>query len=71
MMGVLVDLGFAINWDRPVDCSLEWDGNSLSGRRISSGWAEKQYLYFSSLFSARPTSVTMIKSGRQSEGRIC
>jgi len=69
IMGVVVDLGFAVNWDRPVDCSLEWDGTSLSGRRISSGWAEKQYMYFSSLFSARPTSVIMIKSGRQAEGR--
>ena len=69
MMGVLVDLGFAINWDKPVDCSLEWDGNSLSGSRISSGWAEKQYLYFSSLFSAKPTSVTLIKSGKQTKGR--
>lgn len=68
IMGVLVDLGFAVNWDKPVDCSLEWDGNSLSGRRISSGWAEKQYLYFSSFFSARPTSVIFIKSGRQVEG---
>ena len=68
LMGVLVDLGFAVNWDKPVECSLEWDGNSLSGKRISSGWAEKQYLYFSSLFSARPASVILIKSGRQSEG---
>jgi predicted alpha-1,2-mannosidase len=68
IMGVLVDLGFAVNWDEPVDCSLEWDGNSLSGRRISSGWAEKQYLYFSSLFSTRPTSLILIKSGRKAEG---
>lgn len=68
VMGVLVDLGYAVNWDKPVDCSLEWDGNSLSGRRISSGWAEKQYIYFSSLFSAKPTSVIMINSGRQAEG---
>jgi len=69
IMGVLVDLGFAVNWDKPVDCSLLWDGSSLSGKRISSGWAEKQYLYFSSFFSARPTSVILIKSGRQAEGR--
>jgi predicted alpha-1,2-mannosidase len=68
IMGVLVDLGYAVNWDKPVDCSLDWDGNSLSGRRISSGWAEKQYLYFSSLFSATPTSVVMIKSGRKAGG---
>ena len=73
-MNVLVDLGFAINWDRPVDCSLAWDGTSLSGRRISAGWAEKQYLFFSSQFSAAPASVTMLNTGKatgenQAEGR--
>ncbi|MCU0458164.1 MAG: GH92 family glycosyl hydrolase [Bacteroidales bacterium] len=62
-MHVLVDLGFAINWDKPVDCSLSWDGSVLSGRRISAGWAEKQYLFFSSRFSAAPASVTMINAG--------
>ena len=45
-MHVLVDLGFAVNWDRPVDCGLSWDGKTLSGRRISSGWAEKQFVFF-------------------------
>ncbi len=68
VMGVLVDLGFAVNWDRPTDCSLEWDGSTLSGRRISSGWAEKQFVYFSTLFSVRPSSVIMIKSGMKTEG---
>ncbi len=62
-MNVLVDLGFAINWDRPVDCRLSWDGAMLSGRRISSGWAEKQYVYFSSEFSLEPSSVRMINRG--------
>lgn len=62
-MSVLVDLGFAINWDRPVDCRLAWDGRALTGRRISAGWAEKQYLYFSSEFSAEPASVTMLNAG--------
>ncbi len=62
-MSVLVDLGFAINWDRPVDCRLAWDGRALTGRRISAGWAEKQYLYFSSEFSAEPASVTMLNGG--------
>ena len=62
-MSVLVDLGFAINWDRPVDCRLAWDGRALTGRRISAGWAEKQYLYFSSEFSSEPASVTMLSAG--------
>jgi len=62
-MHVLVDLGFAVNWDRPVDCMLSWDGKALSGRRISSGWAEKQYVFFSSEFSSAPSAVSMINSG--------
>ncbi|NLE33608.1 MAG: glycoside hydrolase family 92 protein [Bacteroidales bacterium] len=62
-INVLVDLGFAINWDRPVDCRLSWDGTSLAGRRISSGWAEKQFQFFSSEFSSEPSSVRMINRG--------
>jgi predicted alpha-1,2-mannosidase len=64
---VLVDLGFAINWDSPIDCSLSWDGNALAGRRISSGWASRQYQYFYSLFSSQPKAVTMIDTGRKME----
>jgi predicted alpha-1,2-mannosidase len=65
---LLVDLGFAINWDRPYDCSLAWDGSGLSGRRISTGWAERQYVYFSSLFSVAPEKVMMLKAGNKTEG---
>ncbi len=73
-MHVLVDLGFAVNWDRPVDCRLSWDGISLSGRRISAGWAEKQFVFFSSGFSKAPASVKMINTGtvtgsNETEGR--
>jgi len=68
VMYLLVDLGFAINWDRPVDCSLSWDGVSLSGKRISTGWAEKQYQFFSSQFSQKPASVTMINTGVRTDG---
>lgn len=73
-MHVLVDLGFAVNWDRPVDCRLSWDGISLSGRRISAGWAEKQFVFFSSGFSKAPASVKMINTGTvtgsiETEGR--
>lgn len=68
VLHLLVDLGFAINWDRPADCSLSWDGTTLSGRRISTGWADKQYQYFSSLFSESPASVTMLDAGRKIPG---
>ncbi len=67
VLHLLVDLGFAINWDRPADCSLSWDGTSLSGGRISTGWAERQYQYFYSLFSESPSSVTMLNAGTKTD----
>lgn len=63
VINVLVDLGYAVNWDRPVDCMLQKDGNSLSGSRISSGWAKEQFVYFYSEFSLLPYAVTMLKNG--------
>jgi len=62
-MSLLVDLGFAINWDRPVDCKIFFDGEILSGIRNSSGWARYQYLNFASSFSVRPDSLIMINNG--------
>lgn len=67
-MQVLVDLGFALNWDRPVKCSISWDETSLSGKRISSGWASKQYEFFYSEFSEKPESVRMIRNGKDFGG---
>jgi predicted alpha-1,2-mannosidase len=66
IMNVLVDLGYAVNWDRPADCRLAWDGQTLSGKRISNGWAAEQYLYFVSGFSRAPVSVEMMNSGKSS-----
>jgi predicted alpha-1,2-mannosidase len=65
IMNVLVDLGFAINWDRPLNCSLKWADGVLSGKRISSGWASMQYQFFYSLFSKEPTTVAMINMGEK------
>ena len=63
VMSVLVDLGFAINWDRPVDCQLNIDGKTLKGTRNSSGWAAMQYLNFASHFSIEPDSVIFMENG--------
>jgi predicted alpha-1,2-mannosidase len=68
VMGVLVDLGFAINWDRPVDCHLHYDDKILKGRRNSSGWAAMQYLNFASQFSIEPDSVIFLENGVAVEG---
>lgn len=63
IMNILLDLGFAINWDRPVECSVEFDGELMKGKRISTGWAPRQYQYFATMFSKEPAEVKGIKDG--------
>ncbi|MEI6666529.1 MAG: GH92 family glycosyl hydrolase [Acidobacteriota bacterium] len=47
------DLGFAINWDQPVDTQLVIEGpTTISGYRFSKGWAADQRVYFVARFSA-------------------
>ncbi|MFO7575694.1 MAG: GH92 family glycosyl hydrolase [Bacteroidales bacterium] len=66
-LSLLLDLGFAINWDRPVDCHIVFDGEILSGTRNSSGWAINQHLNFASSFSRQPDSLVMIRNGETTE----
>lgn len=67
-MNVLIDLGFAINWDKPVDCSLDYRDGVLHGKRISSGWAKRQYQYFASRFSAEPDEIRYFVNGMPHDG---
>ncbi|WP_020402734.1 GH92 family glycosyl hydrolase [Gracilimonas tropica] len=49
---LLIDLGFSVNWDHPDSTLIRRvDANTLSGYRMSSGWAADQYLYFAMQFS--------------------
>ncbi len=49
---VLLDLGFAINWDKTTDAYLQVEQmNTLTGYRFSTGWAEDQKVYFAIRFS--------------------
>lgn len=48
---VLIDLGFAINWDTPQDCYLAMDNSStIVGYRYSKGWAADQKVFFAIKF---------------------
>ena len=50
---LVFDLGFAINWDQPVDTQLTIEGpTTISGYRFSKGWAKDQRVYFVARFSA-------------------
>ena len=49
---VVVDLGFAINWDKPVDTRITYKNDTLiTGYRKSTGWAKKHWVYFAAVFS--------------------
>lgn len=47
-----VDLGYAINWDKPTDTFIKVVNDStLQGHRMSTGWARNQKLFFEMHFS--------------------
>ncbi|MBJ2172831.1 GH92 family glycosyl hydrolase [Aureibaculum sp. A20] len=43
----IIDLGFAINWDKPTSSSVALVGdNRITGTRFSTGWAKNQKVFF-------------------------
>jgi predicted alpha-1,2-mannosidase len=49
---VLLDLGFAVNRDEPVETQITLEGpTTISGYRFSRGWAKDQRVFFAARFS--------------------
>ncbi|GIM57735.1 alpha-1 2-mannosidase [Capnocytophaga canimorsus] len=52
---VILNLGFAINWDNPTEMSIYHDknfaDNIITGYRFSTGWAKNQKVFFAIEFS--------------------
>jgi len=65
---VVVDLGFAINWDTPTltQINVESD-NTITGYRHSTGWAKNQKVFFVAEFSKPITSYSMVLDGEKIE----
>ncbi len=60
---VFVDLGYAINWDSPVETSIKVVNDTLvTGYRFSQGWARDQKLFFALAFSQPVRSVAFADS---------
>ena len=60
---VFVDLGYAINWDSPVETSIRVVNDTLvTGYRFSQGWAKDQKLFFAMAFSRPVRSVAFADS---------
>ena len=65
---LIINLGFAINWDKPYQTSLNVvDSSLITGSRLSHGWAADQHVYFAVRFST-PVSKSVI-SNVGGEGR--
>lgn len=63
---VTVDLGYALNWDKPTDTYVEVVNDSfIRGYRMSTGWAKDQRLYFSMHFSKPFRSYVVYKDGQE------
>lgn len=49
---LIINLGFAINWDTPYQTSLKVvDSTLVTGERLSHGWAPDQHVFFAARFS--------------------
>ncbi|KFF03548.1 GH92 family glycosyl hydrolase [Flavobacterium reichenbachii] len=74
IQSVVVDLGFAINWDKALKTAVTIeDDHTISGYRYSTGWAKNQKVYFVAKFSKAITEsvITADKktvSGNKAEG---
>jgi len=72
---MLLDLGFAINWDAPTKTELNIiEKTKITGSRFSTGWAKDQRVFFAIEFSAPFTNLivadsTTIKSGTSISGK--
>jgi len=65
---LVINLGFAINWDTPYQTSLNIvDSCLVTGTRLSHGWAADQHVYFAVRFSSPFASSEIGNAG--GEGR--
>jgi len=62
---LVLDLGYAINWDRAIDTEVKQTGPmNFIGHRHSKGWAADQKLFFAMYLSRKPDEVRYIKDDR-------
>ena len=61
---LIINLGFAINWDKPYRTDITVVDNYLvTGSRLSTGWAKDQHLFFAVRFSVPFINATTGKAG--------
>lgn len=61
----IIDLGFALNWDKATSTSLNLiDNNRITGTRFSTGWAKNQKVFFVIETSKPIQSSKFIQDGK-------
>ena len=74
MQSVILNLGFAINWDTPTETYIrkedrKLDGNNneniITGYRYSTGWAKNQKVFFAIAFSKPIKDLQLQKDEKQ------
>ncbi|MFC6998631.1 GH92 family glycosyl hydrolase [Rufibacter roseus] len=67
---ISLDLGFAINWDRPTETIITQVSDTLvTGLRKSTGWANQQWVYFAAVFSQPIKQLILKENGKVVSGK--
>ncbi|MEM1121965.1 MAG: GH92 family glycosyl hydrolase [Bacteroidota bacterium] len=68
---ILLDLGFALNWDRPTKTQIKVvNDRQVTGYRYSTGWAKDQRVFFAIEFSEPFSKTTLADSIAITEDRL-
>ena len=64
MQSVIIDLGYAFNWDKPVLTQITVEDKfTVSGYRHSTGWAKNQKVFFVAKFSKSIKEFDLVSNG--------
>ncbi len=67
---IILDLGYSLNWDKPMDTKITIEDNqTISGYRKSKGWANDQRVYFVMQFSKPFDSGQLFKDSKEIQGQ--
>ncbi len=66
---LMIDLGFAINWDSSSETRIQIVNDTLiKGYRLSKGWSDNQHVYFAASFSEPIDSYRLFEAGLEIDG---
>ncbi len=70
LQSVIIDLGFAINWDKTIKTGITIeDENTISGFRFSTGWAKNQKVFFVAKFSKPISEANLVVNNKVVQGK--